>query len=234
MFETGRAVVATPATWRPSRWTVAGLSPRWTRRWPGSTRSGRCPPRGRAVGRPGRPARSGQPGPVAVPRAGGRGHGGHAAATRHGRGSGALGGPPRPRWSSWAVLDGGTLVPASLAPGRDRRAEQRRHRRAGRARAVAPGPSARLGRACPNCCWLRALLEHGEYPAPPVLTAVLVNAARATATRTIRDEPLERLPDSPRRADPDAAEPDPDRAGQPRARGGRRPGRRRVRDDHRG
>ena len=44
---------------------------------------------------------------------------------------------------------------------------------------------------------MRALLEYGEYRSPPVFSAVLVNAVRASATQTIRDEPLVQLPDSP-------------------------------------
>ena len=140
--------------------------------------------------------------------------------------------PPAPLLG-WAVLDGGTLVPADLL-----RDETGGLRSGGIVELGVPGrwqpgrPPGSVG--LPELCWLRAALEHGEYPTPPVLTAVLVNAARATATRTIRDEPLERLPDAPGRADPDAAGPDPDRAGQRGARRGRRPGRRCVRDYHRG
>lgn len=96
----------------------------------------------------------------------------------------------------WAVLDGGTLVPADLL-----RDETGGLRSGGIVELGVPGrwnPGRPPGSAgLPELCWLRAVLEHGEYPAPPALTAVLVNAARATATRTIRDEPLERLPDAP-------------------------------------
>jgi predicted phage baseplate assembly protein len=48
----------------------------------------------------------------------------------------------------------------------------------------------------PELLWLRALLEYGEYPSPPVFSAVLLNAARAPASRTIYNEPLVMLPDT--------------------------------------
>ena len=46
----------------------------------------------------------------------------------------------------------------------------------------------------PELLWLRALLVHGQYPSPPVFSAVLLNAARAPASHTIRDEPLVSFP----------------------------------------
>ena len=50
------------------------------------------------------------------------------------------------------------------------------------------------GPGLPEGIWLRVLLAVGEYPSPPRLLGVLVNAARALAARTLRNEPLERLP----------------------------------------
>ena len=47
----------------------------------------------------------------------------------------------------------------------------------------------------PELCWLRALLEYGEYPSPPAFSAIWVNAVRAPATRTIRNEALVIRPD---------------------------------------
>jgi predicted phage baseplate assembly protein len=96
----------------------------------------------------------------------------------------------------WAVLDGGSLVPAD--PLRD---ETGGLRSGGIVELGVPAqwrpgrPPGSVG--LPELCWVRALLESGEYLTPPVLSAVLVNAARATANRTILGEPLLRLPDAP-------------------------------------
>ncbi|HEX5143949.1 MAG TPA: putative baseplate assembly protein [Mycobacterium sp.] len=103
--------------------------------------------------------------------------------------------PPAPLLG-WAVLDGGTLVPADSL--RDETGGLRSSGivEVGVPQGWNPGrPPGSVG--LPELCWLRALLEHGEYPTPPTLTAIVVNAVRATAARTIRDEPLERLPDAP-------------------------------------
>jgi predicted phage baseplate assembly protein len=105
---------------------------------------------------------------------------------------------PPPPLVGWSVLDGGTLVPADLL-----RDETSGLSSGGIVELGVPGswrpgsPPGSVG--LPRLCWLRALLKYGEYPAPPALSAVLVNAARATATRTILNEPLERLPDAPDR-----------------------------------
>ena len=214
IFETERAVTATPATAGGHR----GGGER------GCLRGGPCAgrvhrvragarPGQRTVDRPGRSRRSGQPGPVAVARR-------WWPRPRRGRRRRPS---PRGEWRrcrapaplvSWAVLDGGTMAPATLPRDETGGLSSGGIVELERTRAVAAGPPARLGRPARSCCWLRALLEYGEYPAPPVFSAVLVNAVRATATRTIRDEPLVTAAGQPGRADPDAAEPDPGRSGQ--------------------
>jgi predicted phage baseplate assembly protein len=95
---------------------------------------------------------------------------------------------------SWAILDGGSLVPA-----RPLRDETGGLSSGGIVEVGVPAPW-RPGRppgsvGLPALWWLRALLEYGNYPSPPVFSAVLVNAVRALASRTIRDEPLVLLPD---------------------------------------
>ena len=96
---------------------------------------------------------------------------------------------------SWAVLDGDSIVPATpaldetggLSSGGIVELDVPAQWRPGR-------PPCSVG--LPEACWLRALLEYGEYPAPPAYSAILVNAVRASAIQTIRDEPLVPLPDS--------------------------------------
>ena len=232
IFETERAVVATPATVAAIAVTVAGVVSAVDPALAGFPAFGPAPEPGqRAVDRPRGPARSGQPGPIAIARPGGRGHGRHAAATRHGRGNGARGGRTGPA-GELGRAGRRQPGPRQPRPRRDRRAEQRRHRRARRARAVAAGPSARLGRAA------RTALAAG--PAGVRRVSLAARVLRRPGER----RPGPRHPDDPRRAagaasgqpgraDPDAAEPDPGRARQHRARRGRRPGRRRIRDGSR-
>lgn len=97
---------------------------------------------------------------------------------------------------SWDVLDGGSLVPASLTFD-----ETGGLSSGGIVELSVPAqwrPGQPPGSAgLPQLLWLRAQLEYGEYPSPPVFSAVLVNAARAPASRTIRDETLVMLPASP-------------------------------------
>ena len=99
--------------------------------------------------------------------------------------AGELGRGGRPAWSpprlvrdeTGGLSSGGIIeldVPAQWRPGR---------------------PPGSVG--LPELLWLRALLEYGEYPSPPVFSAILVNAARAPATQTIFNEPLVLLPDGP-------------------------------------
>jgi predicted phage baseplate assembly protein len=52
--------------------------------------------------------------------------------------------------------------------------------------------------APPELRWLRVRIVHGSYQKPPQVAAVRLNVVGAEATRTVRDESLERLP-----ADPD-------------------------------
>jgi len=97
---------------------------------------------------------------------------------------------------SWAVLDGGSLTPATVA------FDETGGLSSGGIVELSVPAQWRPGRppgsvSLPEALWLRALLEYGEYRAPPVFAAVLVNAVRALATQTIRDEPLVMLPDSP-------------------------------------
>jgi hypothetical protein len=96
---------------------------------------------------------------------------------------------------SWAVLDGGGMVPARLLRDETGGLSSGGIVELGVPAQWRPGrPPGSVG--LPELRWLRALLEYGEYPSPPTFSAVLVNAARAPASRTIRDEPLVMLPDS--------------------------------------
>ena len=97
IFETERAVVATPATVAAIAVTVAGVVSAVDPALAGFHAFGPAPIPGNAlwVGLAVQPG-SGQPGPITIARHGGRGHGRHAAATRHGRGSGAPGGRTGP------------------------------------------------------------------------------------------------------------------------------------------
>jgi predicted phage baseplate assembly protein len=96
---------------------------------------------------------------------------------------------------SWAVLDGGGMVPARLLRDETGGLSSGGIVELGVPAQWRPGrPPGSVG--LPELCWLRALLENGDYHSPPAYSAVLVNAARAQASRTIRDEPLVMLPDS--------------------------------------
>ena len=96
---------------------------------------------------------------------------------------------------SWAVLDGGSIAPATLT------LDETRGLSSGGIVELSVPAQWRPGRppgsvSLPEALWVRALLEYGEYRSPPVFSAVLVNAVRASAIQTIRDEPLVMLPDS--------------------------------------
>jgi predicted phage baseplate assembly protein len=96
---------------------------------------------------------------------------------------------------SWAVLDGGSIAPATLT------LDETRGLSSGGIVELSVPAQWRPGRppgsvSLPEALWVRALLEYGEYRSPPVFSAVLVNAVRASASQTIRDEPLVMLPDS--------------------------------------
>lgn len=96
---------------------------------------------------------------------------------------------------SWAILDGSTIVPATLL-----RDETGGLSSGGIVELGVPAqwrPGRVPGSAgLPELLWLRALLEHGQYPSPRVFSAVLLNVARAPASRTIYNEPLVMLPDT--------------------------------------
>jgi predicted phage baseplate assembly protein len=97
---------------------------------------------------------------------------------------------------SWAILDGGNIAPATLL-----RDETGGLSSGGIVELEVPAqwrpgyPPGSFG--LPELLWLRAMLEYGQYPSPPVFSAVLLNVARAPASRTINDEPLVQLPGSP-------------------------------------
>ncbi len=103
--------------------------------------------------------------------------------------------PPAPL-VSWAILDGGSMVPATLVRDETGGLSSGGIVELGVPAQWRPGrPPGSVG--LPELLWLQALLDYGAYPSPPVFSAVLLNAARAPATLTIRDEPLVLLPDSP-------------------------------------
>ena len=113
----------------------------------------------------------------------------------------ATGGVPPPAAApaplvSWEILDGAGMARATLL-----RDETGGLSGGGIVELGVPAPW-RPGRppgsvGLPELCWLRALLEYGEYPSQPAFSAILVNAVRAPATRTIRGEVLVVLPDDP-------------------------------------
>jgi predicted phage baseplate assembly protein len=95
----------------------------------------------------------------------------------------------------WAILDGGTVVPATLLRDETGGLSSGGVVELGVPAQWRPGnPPGSFG--LPALLWLRAMLTHGQYPSPPVFSAVLLNVARAPASRTIRDEPLVQMPDS--------------------------------------
>ena len=97
---------------------------------------------------------------------------------------------------SWAILDGSAMVPATLLRDETGGLSSGGIVELGVPAQWRPGrPPGSVG--LPELLWLRALLEYGEYPSPPVFSAVLLNVARAPASRTIYNEPLVMLPDSP-------------------------------------
>jgi predicted phage baseplate assembly protein len=97
---------------------------------------------------------------------------------------------------SWAILDGSAMVPATLLRDETAGLNSGGIIELGVPAQWQPGrPPGSVG--LPELLWLRALLEYGEYPSPPVFSAVLLNVARAPASRTIYAEPLVMLPDSP-------------------------------------
>jgi Baseplate J-like protein len=110
--------------------------------------------------------------------------------------SAASGGTIAPPLLRWEVLDGGRLVGVAV-----RRDETDGLRRGGVVELATPRRwqpgHPRGGPGLPEGRWLRVGLDVGEYPIPPLLVAVVLNAARALAARTFRDEALERLPDQP-------------------------------------
>jgi hypothetical protein len=106
-----------------------------------------------------------------------------------------LAAPPAPV-VNWAVLDDATLAPADVTFDETAGLSSGGIVELGVPSPWRPGqPPGSVG--LPELCWLRVRFQYGEYPVPPVLSGVLVNAARATATRTILNEPLTRMPDSP-------------------------------------
>ena len=196
IFETGRAVVATPATVAAIAVTVAGVVSLADPALAGFHAFGSAPIPGNAlwVGlavQPGvaSPAPSLSLAMVAADTAGTP----PPPVTAGGVAPSAA--APAPL-VSWAVVDAGSLVPASLV-----RDETGGLSSGGIIELDVPAqwrpgrPPGSVG--LPELLWLRALLEYGEYRSPPVFSAVLVNAARAPATQTIFNEPLVPLPDNP-------------------------------------
>jgi hypothetical protein len=97
---------------------------------------------------------------------------------------------------SWAILDGGSMVDATLIRDETGGLSSGGIIELGVPAQWRPGnPPGSFG--LPELLWLRAMLKYGQYPSPPVFSAVLLNVARAPASRTIRDEALVQLPDSP-------------------------------------
>jgi predicted phage baseplate assembly protein len=96
----------------------------------------------------------------------------------------------------WQLLNGTHLQPADVV-----RDETSGLRRTGIVELATP-PNWQQGRppggpGLSELLWLRARLVHGGYPAPPELLDVRANIVRATAARTIRDEPLEPVDTDP-------------------------------------
>lgn len=108
--------------------------------------------------------------------------------------TGRLDAPPAPLLA-WEVLDGDRgLVPAALS-----RDETAGLQRTGIIDIKVPeswSPAQPPAPALPVALWLRVRLVQGSYPAAPELSDLLINIARATALRTIRNEILERLHDT--------------------------------------
>jgi hypothetical protein len=97
---------------------------------------------------------------------------------------------------SWAIRDGGTMVPATVVLDETGGLASGGIVELGLPAQWRPGhPPGSFG--LPELLWLRAMLEYGQYPSSSLFSAVLLNAVRAPASRTIRDEPLIQLPDSP-------------------------------------
>ena len=196
IFETERAVVATPATVAAVAVTVQGVTGAVDPTLAGFMAFGPAPSPGNAlwVGLA-TPAGAASPAPslslalVAADTSGMP----PPPVTTGGVAPAASGPAPL---VSWAVLDGDSLVPASptfdetagLSSGGIVELPVPARWRPGQ-------PPGSVG--LPELLWLQALLEYGQYPVPPVFSAVLVNAVRAPASRTIRDEPLVALSDSP-------------------------------------
>ena len=103
---------------------------------------------------------------------------------------------PPPLLLRWEILDGGRRVPVALL------LDETGSLRGGGVvelgvprdwRPARPPGSPNL----PEGCWLRVELVNGEYPTPPLLADVRLNVASAIAARTIRDEVLERAAGGP-------------------------------------
>jgi predicted phage baseplate assembly protein len=196
IFETERAVVATPATVASVAVTVNGITSAVDPALVGFNAFGPAPSPGNAlwVGLA-PPAGVASPAPslsLALVAADTPGTPPPPVATG---GVGPSVAAPSPL-VSWAVLDGGSLVPATPTFDETGGLSSGGIVELGVPAQWRPGqPPGSVG--LPALLWVRALLEYGEYPAPPVFSAVLVNAARATASRTILNEPLTMLPDGP-------------------------------------
>jgi predicted phage baseplate assembly protein len=94
--------------------------------------------------------------------------------------------------TAWELLDGDRLVPVAVT-----RDETGGLRRTGIVELAMPDdwqpgrPPG--GSSLEELRWLRVRFVNGSYPAPPSLVDVRANMVRATAVRTIRDEPLQPL-----------------------------------------
>ena len=112
----------------------------------------------------------------------------------------ATGGVPPPAATpaplvSWEILDGTSMIRATLRRDETGGLSSGGIVELGLPASWRPGrPAGSVG--LPELCWLRALLEYGEYPSPPAFSAIWVNAVRAPATRTIRNEALVIRPDA--------------------------------------
>lgn len=196
IFETQRAVVATPATVAAVAVTVKGVTAAVDPALAGFNAFGPAPSPGNAlwVGLAA-PTGAASPAPslsLALVAAGTPGQPPPPVATG---GVAALAAAPSPL-VSWAVLDGGSLVPASLSYDETGGLSSGGIVELGVPAQWRPGrPPGSVG--LPELLWLQALLEYGEYPAPPTFSSVLVNATRAPALRTIRNEALVMLSDNP-------------------------------------
>ena len=90
----------------------------------------------------------------------------------------------------WEVLDGGTFVPAEVLVDESSGFARSGVIELGLPRRWRPSRPSSLGDGDERR-WLRLRIVHGSFERPPVLALLFLNAVRAEAARTIRDEALE-------------------------------------------